>query len=157
MYSTLTGVSSFFDSHCIDCPAHSTAVFGSSDVTNCTCNAGFTGPNGGHCSPCPVAKYKDSPGSSACHSCPPNSWSSTRSTDIRDCQPLPAPFVSEVRHMYTHTNTLKHMYAHTHKHSGIPVISLLKSYVLMYFSTSVGVSNMYASINGCVRVHTDGG
>ena len=100
----MTGASSFFDSHCIDCPPHSTAVFGSSDVTNCTCNAGFTGPNGGHCVPCTVAQYKDTLGSAACHSCPPNTWSSTRSTDIRDCQPLPAPFVSEVRQLYVYTH-----------------------------------------------------
>ena len=100
----MTGATSFFDSHCIDCPPHSTAVFGSSDVTNCTCNAGFTGPNGGHCVPCTVAQYKDTLGSAACHSCPPNTWSSTRSTDIRDCQPLPAPFVSEVRQLYVYTH-----------------------------------------------------
>jgi hypothetical protein len=35
---------------------------GSSFLTSCKCNRGYTGPDGDACQPCPVGTYKDSPG-----------------------------------------------------------------------------------------------
>ena len=48
---------------------------GSDAHEDCTCNAGYTGPNGGTCSACETGKYKDSPGAGACTACPANSVS----------------------------------------------------------------------------------
>jgi len=55
---------------CLDCPSSdSTSTAGSDNVTDCECNAGYTGNNGGACSACVAGKYKDS-GSAECSSCP---------------------------------------------------------------------------------------
>jgi hypothetical protein len=36
----------------------------------CLCDAGFTGPNNGACTPCAAGTYKSLTGSAACTSCP---------------------------------------------------------------------------------------
>ena len=54
------------------CPANSNSPAGSDALTDCTCNAGFTGPDGGPCSQCAAGKYKSMTGSEACSSCPAN-------------------------------------------------------------------------------------
>jgi hypothetical protein len=63
-YSTAVGASA--SSTCIACPFNSTSPAGSAALTNCTCNAGSTGPNGGPCTACVAGKYKTSIGSAAC-------------------------------------------------------------------------------------------
>jgi hypothetical protein len=40
------------------CPANSAAPAGSGFITNCLCNGGVTGPNGGPCAPCAAGMYK---------------------------------------------------------------------------------------------------
>jgi hypothetical protein len=62
-------------SACLLCPGNSTSTFRSSSVTNCTCNAGFSGPNGGPCVQCGAGKYKTVTGSTDCTSCPAGSSS----------------------------------------------------------------------------------
>ncbi len=42
---------------CRACPANATSPTGSSTVTNCTCNAGSSGPDGGTCTRCVSGKY----------------------------------------------------------------------------------------------------
>jgi hypothetical protein len=54
---------------CVVCPSNSNSLPGSTAVTACGCNAGYTGPNGGTCSACVAGKYKDDVGSNACKNC----------------------------------------------------------------------------------------
>ena len=54
---------------CTICPEHSSSEQGSINATNCTCNRGYTGPNGGLCAACDAGKYKPDPGDASCQDC----------------------------------------------------------------------------------------
>ena len=54
---------------CKMCPVNSAAPAGSGSISNCICDAGYTGPNGGPCLPCESGKYKAANGSAACTPC----------------------------------------------------------------------------------------
>ena len=71
-YSATVGSNSA--STCQNCPANSNSAASSS---TCTCNAGFTGPDGGDCTSCVAGKYKTSSGSVACTDCGVNTYSGT--------------------------------------------------------------------------------
>ena len=60
---------------CLSCPSNSNSPAGSTALTSCACNAGYSGPNGGVCTECEAGKYKASTGPAACTNCPssPNS------------------------------------------------------------------------------------
>ena len=60
---------------CLSCPAHTYSAEGSSLITNCTCNAGYTGPDGDACEACVSGKYKGIIGTSACFLCPVGKYS----------------------------------------------------------------------------------
>ena len=60
---------------CIDCPAYSFSQYASDEATDCTCNKGYTGPNGGTCTACSFGTYKDVMGTADCISCADNSFS----------------------------------------------------------------------------------
>ena len=74
----------------IQCPADSTtADVGAVLVTECICNAGFTGviedPDG-NCNPCEVATYKETVGPGDCLDCPMQSTTeNTASTAVGQC------------------------------------------------------------------------
>lgn len=70
---------------CESCPANSTSPVQSTVSTNCTCNAGFSGPNGGGCTECVTGTYKAVIGSAACEACPANSTSSVRGSGTCYC------------------------------------------------------------------------
>ena len=70
---------------CAPCPADSTSPAGSTADTDCQCNAGYSGVDGGTCTPCAADNYKDSLGSAACAACPENSHSPTGSDALTDC------------------------------------------------------------------------
>jgi hypothetical protein len=70
---------------CLDCPENSTSTLRSSSLANCTCNAGFSGPNGGPCVACVPGKYKAVTGSVACSACPSNSDSPDGSSSFTEC------------------------------------------------------------------------
>jgi hypothetical protein len=110
-YSTAVGASG--SSTCIACPSNSTSPAGSAALTNCTCNIGSTGPNGGGpCAACMAGKYKTSKGSvactdcgagtystavgasgsSTCIACPSNSTSSAGSASLTNCSSLQVVF-----------------------------------------------------------------
>jgi len=88
----------FFSGTCFPCPLGFDAPSGSTTPTNCTCAAGFFGPAGGPCEPCPSGTYKAEAGSAAfCTSCPiSGQWSPTRSVSSSDCMVIPKATVSEV-------------------------------------------------------------
>ena len=62
---------------CTSCPEHSALVPGPDEalLTDCKCNRGYTGPDGGPCEPCSVGTYKDSPGHVKCQPCSRGSYS----------------------------------------------------------------------------------
>ena len=70
-YSSASGTArgaSYF-STCTPCPSHSTSPTGSSNATQCQCNAGYTAPNGANCIACGAGKYKSTTGSESCTVC----------------------------------------------------------------------------------------
>jgi len=70
---------------CLSCPAHTYSAEGSSLITNCTCNAGYTGPDGDACEACVAGKYKDAAGEAGCSDCPASSSSPEGSTASTNC------------------------------------------------------------------------
>ena len=62
-YTFLTGPS------CLSCPSSSTSTIRSINRTNCTCNAGYSGPDGGACAACNPGQFKPLNGSGACEDC----------------------------------------------------------------------------------------
>jgi hypothetical protein len=54
-------------------------------VTQCLCNAGYTGPDGGVCEACSAGSFKSVQGTDACVQCPSNSTSEVGSDNITGC------------------------------------------------------------------------
>jgi hypothetical protein len=81
-YKSINGSSS-----CLACPSHSnTTSVASTAVTQCLCDAGYTGANGDICLGCGYGTYKHLVGSSSCVSCPLNSnTTTTASPSIDSC------------------------------------------------------------------------
>ena len=72
-YSTVVGATSDV---CQDCPAQSYSGDGSNVITNCTCNQGYTGPDGSNCKECIAGTWKALNGSSSCILCASGKYSS---------------------------------------------------------------------------------
>jgi hypothetical protein len=70
---------------CLNCPANSYSSSSGSDLTECLCNTGFTGPNGGPCNQCASGKYKSITGSAACTDCDPGDVSNSAFTGCDAC------------------------------------------------------------------------
>ena len=71
-YSTATAKT---DSTCSSCPTNAvTLQTGSNVLSQCVCNLGFTGPNGGTCTACVAGKFKDATGDAACTLCLANTY-----------------------------------------------------------------------------------
>jgi hypothetical protein len=66
-YSTVTAT--IFNDSCQDCPFYTYSVVGIGLLTNCTCNKGYTGPDGMECAACRAGTYKDVIGSALCSLC----------------------------------------------------------------------------------------
>jgi hypothetical protein len=61
---------------CTPCPVHSISPAFSPTIQACTCNIGFTGPNGIACTACAAGTYKDTTGSALYTECPLNTGAS---------------------------------------------------------------------------------
>ena len=66
-YSTEMGEVS--EATCTGCPPNTDSLLGSNNITNCSCNGGYTGPDGMACSPCLSGTYKAVNGSGHCLPC----------------------------------------------------------------------------------------
>ena len=76
------------DGSCFDCPVASNSPATSDDITDCTCNIGFTGADGEVCTACELGKFKNVTGDAACESCAENTFANaTASTVCFDCMP----------------------------------------------------------------------
>ena len=73
---------------CFDCPVNTdTVADATDDITGCTCNMGYTGPDGKACIACPAGSYKDVTGSAACTLCGVNAFSTVVSATLSStCQ-----------------------------------------------------------------------
>ena len=67
---------------CDACPPHATAEIASSFLTDCKCNPGYTGPDGGTCEECVTGKFKPENGSSACTDCPLDTYLDYRAASL---------------------------------------------------------------------------
>jgi hypothetical protein len=70
---------------CDSCPADSLSPASSTSVSDCLCNAGYTGANGGTCTVCAAGTFKTSIGSAGCSGCTSDSDSPSGSTSAADC------------------------------------------------------------------------
>ena len=70
---------------CSACLPNSNSPSNSSSASACTCNAGFTGPDGGACAACPAGSFKNETGPGACELCPAFSSSANASTHRTNC------------------------------------------------------------------------
>jgi hypothetical protein len=65
-----SGTAQIFEAACQDCPDNTfTPREGSTLVTNCSCNLGYTGPEGVACAACIPGTYKDVNGTADCTHC----------------------------------------------------------------------------------------
>ena len=60
---------------CEQCPDKTMSVEGSNHITNCKCNIGTTGPDGGSCITCIPGKYKNTSGDIECVKCESGKYS----------------------------------------------------------------------------------
>jgi len=70
---------------CEACPATTSSFAQSDAITDCVCNAGFTGPDGQVCSVCVKNTFKHEKGDAACSFCPLNAISEEQSIAELDC------------------------------------------------------------------------
>ena len=94
-YSTSLGA--VVQSVCISCPANSASPLASDEQTDCKCNTGWTGVDGGTCvalALCVAGKYKTSTGSAACTDCVAGKYSTAVGADV--CQTCLSNSVSAI-------------------------------------------------------------
>eukprot|EP00961_Rhodomonas_salina_P062336 836795-Rhodomonas_salina.2 len=73
------------------CPDNSNSPRGSSEETDCVCNAGSAGPDGGECILCEAGSYTPHRGITVCALCPAGTHSTVdASTSVSDCAPCGA-------------------------------------------------------------------
>ena len=65
---------------CNLCPENSSSPLGSGVRTNCTCDPGFSGPNGGPCEPCAAGTFTNTSGAGVCAPCAPGFYSLEQAT-----------------------------------------------------------------------------
>ena len=85
----MSGFSGEGYAQCDACPPHATAEIASSFLTDCKCNPGYTGPDGGTCEECVTGKFKPYNGSSECSNCPLHTYlpytGASLETECLDC------------------------------------------------------------------------
>jgi hypothetical protein len=85
-----TAIASISEASCSDCPAHTHSGVGSSILLNCTCNKGYTGPDGAECAACDAGGFKDTNGSAACTLCSQGKYSTATAAIVQGtCQDCP--------------------------------------------------------------------
>lgn len=73
-----------------DCPANSWSPVQSSSVSACSCDGGYTGPDGGPCTACAAGTYKDSIGTDACTDCDAGTYQpGTGAASVEACTTCP--------------------------------------------------------------------
>jgi len=79
------------ESDCIQCPANTFSLIRSMQLTNCRCNAGYSGTaNGVACVACIAGKYKTATGIGNCTNCGLNEYSTTVAQVESTCSSCPS-------------------------------------------------------------------
>jgi len=81
---TYTSVAASFA--CTRCPSNTISLHRSIVPTDCVCNGGYSGPDGGLCTACVQGKFKYSLGNSLSIECPGGSTSEEGSDNFTDCE-----------------------------------------------------------------------
>ena len=82
---------------CTSCAPNSAGPAGSTAASDCECDPGFTGPDGGACMACPAGAYKEDSGTAACINCPLGTFSSvSAATMMATCNECPSNTVAIV-------------------------------------------------------------
>ena len=88
-YLTTTGATAL--APCTACPSNTQSGLGSTSLSSCVCNLGFTGPDGGPCAAFAAGKYKTVPGTVACTDCAAGTYSTTTgATALDTCTACPS-------------------------------------------------------------------
>ena len=74
-FSTLTAVTAA--SSCFQCPSNASSDAGSGNISDCKCNAGWFGEDGGPCATCEPGTFKAISGASECKSCDVGKYSNS--------------------------------------------------------------------------------
>ena len=99
-YSTATAAIS--EATCQGCPSYTYSPDGSGLPTNCTCNKGYTGPDGVACAACIAGTYKDVNGSAPCSLCSEGKYSTGTGEILEStCSPCPAGEQHEIHDAMT--------------------------------------------------------
>eukprot|EP00961_Rhodomonas_salina_P167447 2256258-Rhodomonas_salina.1 len=77
------------ETECLSCPSNSFSPNASSSSSDCTCIAGYEGPDANSCMMCSAGTYKDGMGMGPCTICPVFSNSSAGSSQMTDCSCIP--------------------------------------------------------------------
>ena len=75
---------------CQSCPTNTNSIEGTDEQTDCTCNMGYTGDNGGPCEACIPGKYKVTLGDATCTNCVAGQYSTAFGATSDVCQTCPA-------------------------------------------------------------------
>jgi len=75
---------------CQTCPSNSNAAEASDIQTDCTCNSGYTGDDGGSCNACVAGKYKIATGDAVCTNCVAGQYSVESGATSDVCQTCPS-------------------------------------------------------------------
>jgi hypothetical protein len=86
--------SEFATTTCTDCPAFASSPVSSESISNCTCNAGYTGPDGQICLECAPGTYKNETGSRPCLQCGKGQYASSPASKV--CSLCPSGTASSV-------------------------------------------------------------
>lgn len=72
---------------CVSCPSRSAIrpAGPGAALSNCTCDLGYTGPDGGPCAPCAAGTFKSTNGSAACEQCPADAYAGAGSSACAAC------------------------------------------------------------------------
>jgi len=85
-YSAVVGAVS---NRCEECPIRTQAPAASNEKTDCVCDPGYSGPDGGPCLECLAGKYKVIAGSAACTDCAEDRYSDRVGAIINVCVACP--------------------------------------------------------------------
>ena len=69
---------------CTACPLNTNSLVGSTIITDCQCNAGYQGADGGSCQPCAAGSFKLGLGST-CSDCPAGTYGTQSDAPCVDC------------------------------------------------------------------------
>jgi hypothetical protein len=87
-YSTVVAKT---DSVCDSCPSFAQSPAGSNELTDCQCNAGYSGLDGDTCTACGSGHYKPEVGAAVCSNCPADHYqpdaAKTALSDCKTCGP----------------------------------------------------------------------